>query len=189
MAATQAARPNRFYEGVVILHPDTNEEQQKAFFSKAIETIKSFKGSLNHVDTWGKRRLANSINKMKLGTYFHFTFEAQPACVTELERTFRIDERILRFSHVRLDERVSLADHVEKFKTTIIESNKREQEREAKRDLRRRESAAMGGRPGPGPGYGAGGPKRNESRPGGRFSNLNKNEEGADEEGFEDAGE
>jgi small subunit ribosomal protein S6 len=157
--------PNRNYEGVIILHPDVNETEQKNFFKKNAETIKAFKGRVNHLDTWGKRKLANPIKKMRLGTYFHVTFEAQPECVTELERIMKIDDRVLRFSHLRLDDRVSLASHVDKFKNTIVESNKREQEREAKRDLRRRE------------GGGPRGPRRNESRPGGRFGNPNRDDD------------
>ena len=119
MSLAKAETPNRNYEGVIILHPDVNEEQQKAFFKKSTETIKSFKGRVNHIDTWGKRRLANPIKKMKLGTYFHLTFESQPECVNELERTMRIDDRVLRFSHMKLDERESLANHVEKFKNAL----------------------------------------------------------------------
>lgn len=172
MALAKAETPNRNYEGIIILHPDVTEEQQKAFFQKNSETIKSYKGQINHIDTWGKRRLANPIEKMKLGSYFHVTFEAQPECVNELERTMRIDETVLRFAHMKLDDRISLTDHVEQFKNALTESNKREQEREAKRDLRRREG-----------GPGRGGPRgggRNESRPGGRFGSTNR---------FEDSGE
>jgi small subunit ribosomal protein S6 len=113
---------------------------------------------------------------MKLGTYFHLTFEAQPACVNELERTMRIDDRVLRFTHVRLDDRTSLADHVEKFKSALVESNKREQEREAKRDLRRRDAGARG-------------PRRNESRPGGRFGSSNRMDEMTDEDMFSESGD
>jgi small subunit ribosomal protein S6 len=182
MSLAKAELPNRNYEGVVILHPDVNEEQQKAFFKKSSETIKSFKGRVNHIDTWGKRRLGNPIKKMKLGSYFHITFEAAPACVNELERTMRIDERVLRFTHMKLDDRVTLTDHVEKFKNSLIESNKREQEREAKRDLRRRE-----GGPGRGGDRGGdrGGPRRNESRPGGRFGSTNRFEDGGDDSDIE----
>lgn len=193
MILTKAETPSRNYEGVIILHPDVTEEQQKAFFKKNSETIASYKGRVNHIDTWGKRRLANPIKKMKLGNYFHLTFESQPECVGELERTMRIDDRVLRFAHVRLDERVSLADHVEQFKNSLIESNKREQEREAKRDLRRREPGSggreggrEGGRDGGRDGGGRGGPRRNESRPGGRFSGSNRDNSDDDDSESED---
>lgn len=140
--STLAERPNRNYESVVILKADVSDEEQKKFFKRNLETIKGFKGELNHIDTWGKRRLANPIEKNSLGNYFHLTFSAQPQCVSELERVMKIDDRVLRYSHVKLDSRQSLAKHVEKYKDIITESNKREQEREAKRDARRKEASA-----------------------------------------------
>lgn len=140
-----AERPNRYYEAVIIMHPDVKEADQKAFFQKNVETIKNYKGSLHHLDTWGRRKLANPINKSKAGTYFHSSFEANSDCVAELERMMKIDERILRYMHTRLDERVTLAKHLERFKEALAEAHKREQEREAKRDMRRREGSSSRG--------------------------------------------
>lgn len=134
--------PNRNYESIIILKPEVAEDEQKKFFQRNAETIKSFKGEVNHIDTWGKRKLANPIGKTSLGTYFHTSFSAQPACVAELERQMKIDDRILRYNHVKLDSRKSLSEHMEAYKNTIIESNKREAEREAKRDARKKEFAA-----------------------------------------------
>lgn len=140
--STLVERPLRKYEGIIIVHPDVTEAEQKALFKRNAETIERYQGRVNHVDIWGKRRLANPINKLKLGTYFHTTFEAKPECVAELERLLGIDDRVLRFMHTRLDDRKPLSQHVEEYKNVLIESNKREQEKEAKRDARR---AAMAG--------------------------------------------
>ncbi|MCB0350926.1 MAG: 30S ribosomal protein S6 [Bdellovibrionales bacterium] len=139
-------KPLRKYETVIILHPDVNEQEQKNFFKRNQDTIKHYDGEINHIDTWGKRKLANPIEKIKLGTYFHSTFEANSDCVAELERLMKIDERVLRYIHVRLDDRNSLADHVSEFHAVLAESIKREQEKEAKNQARR---MAMSGRGGP----------------------------------------
>lgn len=122
----------RKYEGIVVLHPDTSEEEVKNLFRKNQEIVKSFAGQVNHLDTWGKRKLANPIDRVRIGTYFHTTFSAQGEAVEELERTMRINERVLRFIHVRLDDRTSLKDHVDGYKELIKESVNRENEREAK---------------------------------------------------------
>ncbi len=139
----------RKYEGVIILNPDVSEAEQKNFFKRNAETIKQFAGQVNHVDTWGKRRLANSIKKYRLGTYFHTTFEAKGDCIAELERLMKIDERVLRYLHVRLDDRKSLSQHVEQFHATLAESLKREQEKEAKNQARRMAMSQGGGPAGP----------------------------------------
>lgn len=139
-------RPNRYYESIIILHPDVKEDDQKAFFKKNVDTIKNYNGDLHHLDTWGRRKLANPIKKSRTGTYFHSSFEANADCVTELERMMKIDDRVLRYMHTRLDERKSLSEHLDRFKSALAEANKREQEREAKRDMRRRDD--RGGRGG-----------------------------------------
>ncbi len=151
----------RKYEGLVIVHPDASEEEQKAFFKKNKEIISSFSGEINHVDTWGKRKLANPINKLTRGIYFHVTFSAKGNCVAELERTMRINDKVLRFTHMRLDDRVSLPKFVEDFKNSLAEAVAREKEREAKFQLRK----AQGGGPG-GPRREGG---RDEGREGGGF--------------------
>src|SRR6185437_1809575 len=143
----------RHYEAVIILHPDVPEAEQKNFFKRNHSTIQKFGGSVNHIDTWGKRRLGNPIEKLRMGTYFHTTFEAKGDCVAELERLMRIDERVLRFVHVRLDERKSLSQHVEDFHRTLAEAHKREQEKEAKAQARRAAQAGGGG------GFGSRGPR------------------------------
>lgn len=142
-----AERAARNYEAVIILHPDVTEAEQKNFFKRNQDTIQSFSGRVNHIDSWGKRRLANPIEKMKLGSYFHTTFEAKGDCVSELERLMRIDERVLRFLHVRLDDRKVLSKHVEEYHQILADSHKREQEKEAKMQARR---AAMSGGAAPG---------------------------------------
>lgn len=139
----------RNYELVVIMHPDASEEEQKALFRKNREIIQSFKGSINHIDTWGKRKLGNPIERLNRGNYFHMTFEAQGAAVAELERTMRINDRVLRFQHTRLDDRVSLTKFLEKFKEALVETANREREREAKNQARKamRAEAMRGPRP------------------------------------------
>jgi len=137
--STEVLRP---YEAVVIVHPDANLEEQKELFRKNAATIKSFKGSVHSLETWGKRSLANVIGKTRKAIYFHTTFEAQPAAVAELERTMRINDKVLRFTHTALDSRVSLSKFVENFKRGLQETAQREREREAKIQAKRAAAAA-----------------------------------------------
>lgn len=132
--STEAKRP---YEVVILVHPDTNLEDQKELFRKNKSIIQGFKGTVNTLETWGKRNLANPLGKLKKAIYFHSTFETQPAAIAELERTMRINDKVLRFVHTRLDERVSLAKHMEDFKRSLQESAAREKEREAKIQMKR----------------------------------------------------
>lgn len=139
LSKTIAKKP---YEVVVLLHPDTTLEEQKELFKKNKATIESYQGSVNSLETWGKRTLATPIGKLKKAVYFHATFEADTQAITELERTMRINDKVLRFMHTRLDERVSLAKFMEGFKKGLSESAAREKEREAKMAARKAAFAA-----------------------------------------------
>ncbi|MCB0393153.1 MAG: 30S ribosomal protein S6 [Bdellovibrionales bacterium] len=122
----------RSYEGVVVLHPDTTEESQKEFFRKNKKIIEDHKGSIHSVETWGKRTIANPIKDIKRGVYFHYTFKTQPDTIAELERTFRINDRVLRFMHTSLGD-ADLAKHMEAFHDQLSATAQREKEREAKK--------------------------------------------------------
>jgi small subunit ribosomal protein S6 len=145
MAFELEVRPNlRPYEGVILVNSDATEDQQKALFTKNKDIIeKQFGGSVNHLETWGKRNLANPIEKAKRAIYFHTTFAANPQAIAELERTMRINDNVLRFMHTRLDEDITLENHLENFRKALAESAAREREREAKFQARK---AAQGSR-------------------------------------------
>lgn len=135
------ANLKRPYEVIVIVHPDASLEEQKELFKKNKATITSFNGTVHTLETWGKRTLATPIGKLKKAVYFHSVFEANPQAVTELERTMRINDKVLRFMHTKLDERIAPIKHVEAFKKGLSDSAAREKEREAKMQLRKQ--AAM----------------------------------------------
>lgn len=145
MALELEVRPMlRPYEGVILVHPDASEDEQKALFRRNKAIIEEqFGGAVKHLDTWGKRNLANPIEKHRRAVFFHTTFQANPQAIAELERTMRINDRVLRFMHTRLDEETDLLAFVEGFKKSLAESAAREREREAKFQARR---AAQGSR-------------------------------------------
>ena len=122
----------RPYEAVIIMDPDAPEAEQKALFKKNTGIIKDFSGEMNHVDTWGKRKLANPIGKTTRGYYFHATFTASPAAIDELERTMKINANVLRCVHTRLPEGMPLAKYVEQFKEQLAETLRKEKEKQEK---------------------------------------------------------
>jgi small subunit ribosomal protein S6 len=124
------------------MHPDATLQDQKDLFQKNKSIIQGFQGSINSLETWGKRTLANPIGKNKKAIYFHCTFEASTQAIAELERTMRINDKVLRFMHTKLDSRVPLAKFMENFKKGLQESAAREREKEAKIQARRAAAAA-----------------------------------------------
>ena len=133
----QTEAVKRPYEVVILMHPDSSVQEQKDLFNKNKGILQTYKGSFHTLETWGQRTLANPIGKTKKAVYFHATFEAQPSAIAELERTMRINDKVLRFMHTKLDIRVPLSKFVENFRKGLTESAQREREKEAKMQARR----------------------------------------------------
>ncbi len=140
--STNPKNKPRPYEAVLILQSETPIDEQKEILRKSKNIILNFKGSVFSLDTWGKRNLANPIKKNKKGIYFHYLFEALPGSIMEMERNYRINDRVLRYMNTSLDSRIPLSKHAEAFKTKLQESAQREKEREAKFQARRSAMAA-----------------------------------------------
>ena len=134
----------RPYESIIIMDPSASEQEQKALFQKNKEVVESFKGSVFSVEIWGKRPLANHIEKHQMGTYFHSYFTAGPDAVVELERTMKINEKVLRYMHTRLDETQAVEKHAEDFKQILKDSVVRQQEAELRMQKKRAARAQRG---------------------------------------------
>jgi small subunit ribosomal protein S6 len=95
------------YEIVAIVKSDLVEEDLTAIIERSQTIITDRKGVIAKVDKWGKRRLAYEINKQKDGFYFLIDFAGDGPIVAEIERNFKIDDRILKFMTVKKDGAVT----------------------------------------------------------------------------------
>ncbi|CAN5386176.1 hypothetical protein BH10BDE1_BH10BDE1_22570 [soil metagenome] len=170
----------RPYEVVVLMNADASEDDQKNLFKKNKSIIEEqFGGEVKHLDTWGKRKLANQIGKSKNAVFFHSTFMANPKAVLELERTMRINDNVLRFMHTVLDDGTDLTVYLEGFRNSLAESAAREKEREAK--FQARKSAGRGPRrDDEGGGFGGGGGRGRRDDFGGGFGGGRGDDDGDD---------
>jgi len=91
------------YESVIIINPNLEEESIKAFINKISDLINS-DGKVASVEDMGKRKLAYEIKKQKEGFYTVIKFEANPELITELERTYRIADEVIKFIVVKEEE-------------------------------------------------------------------------------------
>jgi len=94
----------RRYETVVIIDPDLSKEAEAPIFERLTDLIPQFKGSLIQTDDWGTKKLAYAIKKKNRGHYVRLDFCGDGALVQEMERFFRIDDKILKFMTVLLNE-------------------------------------------------------------------------------------
>ncbi len=84
------------YESVTVLHPTVTEAEIEAEIAAITEMVTSAGGRMIEIERWGRRRLAYEIRKVHDAIYTHYRFEAPTSVLTDLDRRYRLNERLLR---------------------------------------------------------------------------------------------
>ena len=98
----------RRYESVWVVHGDLPDEEVKSAIDKFSRIITAAGGTLVGLDDWGRRKLAYKVKGTVRGYYLLADFAGTPATVKELERNYRIDDRIIRYHTVKKSDKVNL---------------------------------------------------------------------------------
>ena len=94
----------RTYESIFIVHPEVVGDDQTAIIDK-YKTILSDQGAeVLKVENWGVRNLAYQVKKQSKGCYVLFIFDAEPTVIAEFERRMRIDEMVIKFQTIVLED-------------------------------------------------------------------------------------
>jgi small subunit ribosomal protein S6 len=91
----------RRYEVLYIVHPDLTDEETKAVSDRYSELVTAQQGTIIKVEDWGRRRLAYEIRKQDKGTYILIDFYGPGSMIKEIERNFRIDDKVLKYLTVK----------------------------------------------------------------------------------------
>ena len=96
------------YELTYIIDAALEETARKELIEKISGLIVANGGEVEKVDeTWGKRRLAYAINYKTEGWYVLVTMKAPAELPRELERNLQINENVIRYLVVKLEEKRS----------------------------------------------------------------------------------
>jgi small subunit ribosomal protein S6 len=98
----------RRYETFIITDPDLPQENLSALIDRINGLIPEKGGLTVLTDDWGVRKLAYEIKKKPRGRYIRFDFCGDGELVEEMERQFRIDDRVMKYMTVLLNESVDL---------------------------------------------------------------------------------
>lgn len=95
---------NRVYEVMYIGTPDASDEDIVKLNEAIEEMIAKEGGTVVRTDNVGKRKFAYPIKKKTEGYYVLFEIEDSGQTIAELERRMRVNDTILRYITVRVDE-------------------------------------------------------------------------------------
>ncbi|WP_068089393.1 30S ribosomal protein S6 [Polycladidibacter stylochi] len=128
------------YEHVVLARQDISTQQVEALIEQFKTVLEENGGKISKIEPWGLRTLTYRINKNRKAHYVLMNVDAPHAAVAEMERQMGLNEDILRFMTVRVDE---------------LDENPSAMMQKKDRDDRRRSDRPQGGR--------ERGPRRNEA--------------------------
>ena len=92
------------YEHVFLARQDLSQAQVDALAADATEIVEAGKGKVTKTETWGLKNLAYKIDRNRKAHFVLLNIEAPGTVVAELERQNRINEDIIRWLTVSVDE-------------------------------------------------------------------------------------
>ena len=92
------------YEHVFLARQDLAQAQVDALAEAAAKIVEDGNGKVVKTKTWGLRGLAYRIAKNRKAHYVMLDLDAPAQAVAELERQSNINEDIIRFLTIRVDE-------------------------------------------------------------------------------------
>ena len=92
------------YEHVVISRQDISPQQAEALNDQLKALIERGGGTVAKIEYWGLRNLTYRIKKNRKGHYSLLAIDAPAAAVQEMERQLGLNEDVLRYLTVRVDE-------------------------------------------------------------------------------------
>lgn len=93
-----------FYENVFIARQDLTPAKVSELTEKYAQVIESMGGKVSKRESWGLRNLAYKIQKNRKGYYTLMNIDAPAEAVVEMERLMRIDENLIRYLTIKVEE-------------------------------------------------------------------------------------
>jgi small subunit ribosomal protein S6 len=98
-------KAKRKYETTFIVNASLDDTQVDTVIGRVQDTITKNGGAIVATNKWGRKRLAYPINKKTNGFYVNLEFDAPGTVLAQLERSFQLDEMILRYLTIVLDRK------------------------------------------------------------------------------------
>ena len=92
------------YEHVFLARQDLAQAQVDTLAEAAAKIVEDHKGKVVKTETWGLRQLAYKIDKNRKAHFVMLSIDAPGDTITELERQAALNEDVIRYMTIRLEE-------------------------------------------------------------------------------------
>lgn len=92
------------YEHVFLARQDLSQAQVDQLAATATEIVEANEGKVTKTETWGLKNLAYKIDRNRKAHFVMLNIEGPGSVVSELERQTRINEDVIRYMTIRVEE-------------------------------------------------------------------------------------
>ena len=92
------------YEHIFMARQDVSSQQVDALVEHFKTVLEANDGSVAKIENWGLKTLPYRVNKNRKAHYALMNIDAPSAAISEMERQMRINDDILRYMTLRVDE-------------------------------------------------------------------------------------
>lgn len=126
------------YETIYVARPDLTDDVMGKITSRYEQVVTDNAGTILVSEDWGKRKLAYIVRKHQRGHYIYLNYVGPSTLVAEMERSLGLEDDLLRFLTVKLDDDVeiesrrALAEERKRLRAERMAALKAEEEAEAR---------------------------------------------------------
>ena len=115
------------YEHVFLARQDLSQSQVDTLAATATEIIEANQGKVTKTETWGLKNLAYKIQRNRKAHFVMLNIDGPTDVVAELERQTAINEDVIRYLTIRVDE-------LEEEPSVMMRKNDRDRDRKRRSD-------------------------------------------------------
>lgn len=93
------------YECTFICSPELDSAKVEDLVAKVSKIIEAAEGKIKNLQQLGKKKLAYNIKKFREGNYVYVEFDANGSVVLSLENFFKVNDDVIRFLTVKVEEK------------------------------------------------------------------------------------
>ncbi len=117
------------YEHIFLARQDLSQAQVDTLAATATEIVEANNGKVTKTETWGLKSLAYKIDRNRKAHFVLLNIDAPGTVVEELERQTRINEDVIRYMTIRVEEH-------EEGPSVMMRKNERDRKRRSDREER-----------------------------------------------------
>jgi len=94
----------QLYESIFIVRPSLSDEDTTKIIEKMKGVVEKSGAAILKAENWGRKKLAYEVKRERKGTFVYLSFKSEGSVISELERSYGLEDSVIKFLTVKLDQ-------------------------------------------------------------------------------------